>query len=121
MVAVGLGVARQDQLTSIGGGQVHVDHLHGRELLQHRPRRESGGARAGALLQRHMQAIGDEGDKDVGFDAFVGLMIDRADREVVFEFFECLLDLGEPDVVLPQGGGVFVGQVGAQQILLYPT
>ena len=38
------------------------------------------------------------------------------EQQVVFELFECLLDLGEADVVLPQGGGVFVGQVGAQQI-----
>ena len=77
MVGVGLGVARQDQLTPVGGGQVHVDHLHGGELLQHRPRGESRRARARALLQRHMQAIGDEGDEDVGFDALVELMIDR--------------------------------------------
>lgn len=28
-------------------------------------------------------------------------------------------DLGETDVVLPQGGGVFVGQVGAQQIAAF--
>ena len=43
---------------------------------------------------------------------FVGLVIDGTDGEVVFELFECLLDLGEADVVLPQGGGVFIAQVG---------
>ena len=37
----------------------------------------------------------------------------------MLELFECLLDLGESDVVLPQGGGVFVGQVGAQQIAAF--
>ena len=52
-----------------------------------------------------MQAIGDEGDKDVRLDSLVGLMKDRADGEIVFEFFEGLLDLREPNVVLPQRGG----------------
>ena len=55
----------------------------------------------------------------MGLDAPVELMIDGADGEVVLEFFECLLDLGEADVVLPQGGGVFVGQVGAQHIATF--
>ena len=64
------------------------------------------------LFQRHVQAISDEGDKDVSLDVRVGLVIDGTDGEVVFQVFECLLDLGEADVVLPQGGGVFIAQVG---------
>ena len=112
MVRVRLGVARQHQLAPVGGGQVHVHHLHGCELLQHRARCESGGAGAGVLFQRHVQAISDEGDKDVSLDVLVGLVIDGTDGEVVFQLFECLLDLGEADVVLPQGGGVFMAQVG---------
>ena len=50
------------------------------------------------LFQRHVQAIGDEGDKDVSLDVLVGLVIDGTDGgEVVFQLFECLLDLGEAD------------------------
>ena len=71
-----------------------------------------GAQGAGVLFQRHVQAIGDEGDKDVSLDVLVGLVIDGTDGEVVFQLFECLLDLGEADVVLPQGGGVFIAQVG---------
>ena len=61
-----------------------------------------------------MQAIGDEGDKDVRLDSLVGLMKDRADGEIVFEFFEGLLDLREPNVVLPQRGWIFIAQIGSQ-------
>ena len=52
--------------------------------------------------------------KHVGFDAFVGLTTDRADREVVFELFECLPDRGEADVVLRQGAGSALGYVRPQ-------
>ena len=41
MVRVRLCVARQHQLAPVGGGQVHVHHLHGCELLQHRARCEA--------------------------------------------------------------------------------
>ena len=30
----GLGVAREDHLATVGRGQMHVDHLHGGELLE---------------------------------------------------------------------------------------
>ena len=61
--------------------------------VQHRPRCESGGAERACC--------------------FTVLRLDvPAHGEVVFQLFECLLDLGEADVVLPQGGGVFMAQVG---------
>ena len=50
----------------------------------------------------------------MGFDALVALMIDRPDRQVAFEFLKRLLDFGELDVVLPEGGRVSFGEVGAQ-------
>ena len=49
---------------AVGGRHVHVDHLHGGELLQHRRRRQSGRQRAQMLLECDLQAIGDEGDED---------------------------------------------------------
>ena len=52
---------------------------------------------------------------------FTGMrMEDRADREVVLEVLEGLLDLGELHVVLPERRGVFVGQVRAQQVAALP-
>ncbi len=32
MIAVRLGMARQDNVAAIGGREVHVDHLHGLEF-----------------------------------------------------------------------------------------
>ena len=93
-----------------------IHHPHRRELLQHGARRQSRRARSGEVLQGDVQAVGDEGDEDVRFDPLLALMEDRPQGEVVLEFLERLLDLGEPRVVPPQRGGVFAGQVGARQI-----
>jgi hypothetical protein len=39
-----------------------------------------------------VQAVGPEGDEDVGFDAGFALMVDRANRQIAFEIFERLFD-----------------------------
>ena len=44
------------------------------------------------------------------------LMEDGADREVVLEFLERLLDLDEFHVEVPQPGGIFGDHVGSQQV-----
>ena len=58
------GVSGQHEVAPVSGRHVHVDHLHGGELLQHRRRRQSGRQRAQTLLECDLQAIGDEGDED---------------------------------------------------------
>ena len=73
-------MARQDDVAAVAGRQVHVDHLHGGEFLQHRARGQPRRQGAQALFQGDLQAIGDEGDEDVGFDAMVELVVDRPDR-----------------------------------------
>ena len=50
------------------------------------------------MLERDLQAIGHEGDEDVRLDAALVLVVDGPDRQVAFEFLECLLDFGELDV-----------------------
>ena len=99
VVGCGLGVARQRQMAPVGGRQMDIDHLQGGELLQDRPRRESRRARPGDVFQGDVQAVGDERDEDVRLDPFLTLMEDRADRQVVLEFLERLLDLGQLHVV----------------------
>ena len=59
-----VGVSGQHEVAPVSGRHVHVDHLHGGELLQHRRRRQSGRQRAQMLLECDLQAIGDEGDED---------------------------------------------------------
>ena len=77
-----LGITSEQQLAAVGGRQVHVDHLHGGKLLQHAARRQPRRQRIQAPRQRDVQAIGQEGDEDVGLDACLELVKDRPDRQV---------------------------------------
>ena len=97
-----------------------IHHLDCRQLFQNGPRGQSRRQRTRLVLQRHLQAVGDEGDEEVGFDAMVELMVDRPQAQVVFQFLESLLDFSELDVVLPQGGRAGFGQVGTQQVATLP-
>ena len=63
-----------------------------------------------------MKTIGEEGDEDVGFDALLVVMEDGTNRQVAFEVFERLFHRHELNVVLPEFGGIIVGQIGPQQI-----
>ena len=109
----GLGVAGEHQLAAIGGWQVHVDHLYRGELLEHAARRQPGRQSMQAPRKGDVQAIGQEGDEDVGLDARLDLVKDRPDREVAFEVLERLLDRDQQEVVAPQLGRVFLEEVGA--------
>src|SRR5580693_3079575 len=115
----GLGVAAEQQFTAVGGRQVHVDHLHGGKLLQHAARRQPRRQRVQAPRQRDMQAIGQEGNENVGLNARLALVKDRPDREIAFEVLERLLDRNQQQIMAPQLGGVFLDQVGAQQIAAF--
>src|ERR1700688_1113445 len=70
------GVAAEDQGAAVGGREMHVEHLHGGELVEHRPGREAGSQRLEPCAQRDVQAIGQEGDEDVRLDALLELMVD---------------------------------------------
>ena len=72
VVACGLGVARQRQMAPVGSRQMDIDHLHGGELLQDGPWRESRRARPGHVFQGDVQAVGDERDEDVRLDQAAG-------------------------------------------------
>ena len=55
-------------MAPVGGRQMDIDHLHARELLQDRPRRQPRRSRSGQVLQGDVQAVGNEGDEDVRLD-----------------------------------------------------
>src|SRR5437763_12893514 len=63
-----------------------------------------------------VQAIGQEGDKDVRLDAGLELVKDRPDREVALEVFEGLLDRDQQQIMAPQFSVVFLDEIGAQEI-----
>ena len=62
---------------------MHIEHVRCCHLVQHRSRRQSCRQGPRPLLQRDLQAIGQEGDEDVRLDAGIALMIDRPDRQIV--------------------------------------
>jgi hypothetical protein len=88
VLALGLRVSRQDQLAAVGGGQMHVHLLHGLELGQHLARCRATGQCSELGLEGDLQAIRQEGHEDMGLDAFLGLVEDRPDRQVVLDLLE---------------------------------
>ena len=74
-IGIRLRVARQHQFTPVGGGQMHIKHLHGGELLQHRSWGKPAGQWFELGLERDLQAVGKETHEDVRFDAAVLLVI----------------------------------------------
>ena len=61
---------------------MQIDHLDCGEFLQNTTWRQARGQSAQAACQGDVQALGQEGDKDVSFDPIFQLVEDRTDREV---------------------------------------
>jgi hypothetical protein len=93
-----------------------IDHLDGGELFERASRGQAGSQGVQAAAQSDVQAVGEKGDEDVGFDPLLVLVEDRSDGEVALEVLESLFDGDELDIVLPEQGGIVVGEIGAQQI-----
>ena len=110
----GLGVAGKQQLAAIGGWQMQVDHLYRGELLEHAARGQPRRQGVQAPGERHVQAIGQKGDEDVGLDARRELVKDRPDGEIAFEVLEDLFDGDQQQIVAPQLGRVLLDQVGGR-------
>src|SRR5882757_11223536 len=111
-----LGVSGEHDLAAVGCRQMNIDHLDGSELLERASGGQAGCEGVQAVRQGDVQAVGEEGDEDVGFDALLVLVEDGADGEVALEVLEGLFDGDELDVVLPEQGWIVVGEIGAQQI-----
>ena len=93
-----LGVAGQEQLTTVGGRDVQVNHPHGGELFDGAAWRQAGGQRVEPPVERDMEAIGQEGDEDMRLDARLVLVKDRPNGEVAFEVSERPLDTDEVEI-----------------------
>jgi hypothetical protein len=90
--------------------------LHGFELFQNGTGCQARCFDFGPLFQGDLQAVTQEADENVCLDPVVFLMIDRADVQIVFEFFEGLFDFGEYDVLFPKFFRTSGGKIGAQQV-----
>ena len=106
LVCFGSCVAREDQIPFISNGKMHIDHLDGGEFFDGRPGREPRGRLRKQKSQCLREAVGDEGDEDVAFNARLFAMEDRPDAQVALERSESLLNLPEPEVEFPQVSGV---------------
>lgn len=106
LLRLGLSVAGENQFAAIGGGKVNVEQLHGRQAVERAARSEAGCARFELHHQRDLQAVGEEGDKDMRFDTIYALVVDRSNGEIALERFECGFDLGELKIKLPQLCGI---------------
>jgi hypothetical protein len=108
---LGLGVSGEHDLAAVGGRQMDIDHLDGSELFERASGGQAGCEGVQAAGQGDMQAVGEEGDEDVGFDPLFVLVEDRSNGEVALEVPERLFDGDELDVVLPEQGGIVVGEI----------
>jgi hypothetical protein len=75
-----------------------------------------GGQARGEILepmtQRHVQAVGEKGDENMRFNTPLFLMKDWPDRQIAFECFERLFDRHQPQIILPEFGGIGLGEIG---------
>ena len=76
------GIAAEDQGAAVGGGEVNVEHLESRELLEERAWGQAGGFLAKLVPPGGVEAEGEEGDEDMGLDAMLELMMDGAQRQI---------------------------------------
>ena len=106
LVGVQFRVAAHDQGSLIGRREMDIEHLHGRQFVEHGSRREAGRQRLEPSAERDVQAIGEEGDEDVRFDALFALMVDRAQIQIVLHVLEGGFDFDELNIELPDLGGV---------------
>ena len=83
MVGLGLRVARQHKLSPIGGGYMHVHHLNGLEFGDHFARCDAASGNPEPGLERDLQAVGQEGNEDMGFDSWLDAMVDGSDAQIM--------------------------------------
>jgi len=88
-------VARKDQLSAIGRREVDIEQLERSELVQDLPHGEPGRVGPEVRPERDVQAVGEEGDEDMGLDPGWQLVVDRPHGEVPLQMFEGRLDLNQ--------------------------
>ena len=93
-----LGVTGQEQLAAVGDRDVQVNHLHGGELFDGAAWRQAEGQRVEPPVERDVETLSQEGDKDVRLDARLVLVKDRPNGEVPFEVSERRLDTEELEI-----------------------
>ena len=78
------GISGEDKLAAVGGREMHIEHLQGAELIQCLAGSKARCFEPKSVLQDDLNAVSDERDEDVGFDAVFALVIDRPHRQIAF-------------------------------------
>ena len=106
MVLLRLSIATEHQFPAVGGWKVYVEHLNARKLLQHRTGSKSRRQDAQARSQTHVQTVGQESHKNVGFNPMFQPVENRSQTQIILEVFERRFDLRQLNIELPQPGRV---------------
>ena len=109
-------MASELQFAAVGGGDVHVDHLNGGEFIEQAARGQARRQSLQTMADGDVEAIGEEGDEEVGLDALGLLVMDRPDGEIALEVSKRFLHLTELQIIIPQRRRIVLGQVAAEQI-----
>src|SRR5262249_14085571 len=103
-----LGVAGQHQRATVGGRETDVEHPDRGHLMEHGRRGEPRRQSLEAGTERDVETIGHEGDEDVSLNSMFQLVMDGAEREIVFESLKGSLHFDELDIELPEFGRVAI-------------
>jgi len=72
-----------------------------------------------SVAQGGMQAERQEGHEDIGFDTVLKLVQDDTTGQIAFEVFEGLFGLNQKHVKVPDAGGIFRAEAGAQKVAAF--
>src|ERR1700676_2283970 len=92
LIGFWMGVAAQNQSAAVGRREVYIEHLDGGKLLQNGTWGQAGCQRTQPRSQGHLQAVGQEGDKDMSLDPTLELVKNGAQRQVVFQVLKGRFD-----------------------------
>lgn len=116
LISIGPAHAAEPQGAAVGGVEEDVAALDAAEPMQGVLGRERGPGALEGVLERDPEGVAEEGDEDVGLHASGFLMPEGANGEFALEGPERRFDFGELHVLGPQGGGVGMREIGAQQV-----
>jgi len=111
-----LRIAAEDQSAAGGRREMHAAHWPRAQVFQSAAGAPSRRPPARFPPQTHLPAAGQETHGKVRPAPGFGLMLNRPHGQIAFGVLERFLHLAQLQVKLPGLGGVFFGQIGAQEI-----
>ena len=99
---------------------IHLDRVG--HLVEHRPRCQARRQwTQPSCFSVHAGAAREERDKDVCLDPLIGLMVDRADRQIPLQFLEGLFHLDQLQIERPELRRIAARHIRPQQVAAFPA